>query len=111
MLNGTGQFGLAASVASILQQDGFTVTQSLDVTSLPTQTVIKYRAGHGRQASRLGAKITGAAFQRVGHGPAVTLLLGGNYGTTAQAVTSGTTPNPQPSSHFKARKASQGICT
>ncbi len=111
VLNGTGQFGLAASVASILQQDGFTVTQSLDVTSLPTQTVIKYRAGHGRQASRLGAKITGAAFQRVGHGPPVTLLLGGNYGTTAQAVTSGTTPDPQPSSHFKARKASQGICT
>jgi hypothetical protein len=111
VLNGTGQFGLAASVASILQQDGFTVTQSLDVTSLPTQTVIKYRAGHGRQASRLGAMITGAAFQRVGHGPALTLLLGGNYGTTAQAVTSGAAPEPQPSSHFKARKASQGICT
>ena len=111
VLNGTGQFGLAASVASILQQDGFTVTRSLDVTSLPTQTVIKYRAGHGRQASRLGAMVTGAAFQRVGHGPALTLLLGGNYGTTAQAVTSGSAPNPQPSSHFKARKASQGICT
>jgi LCP family protein required for cell wall assembly len=111
VLNGTGQFGLAASVASILQQDGFTVTHSLDVTSLPTQTVIKYRAGHGRQASRLGAMITGAAFQRVGHGPALTLLLGGNYGTTAQAVTSGSTPNPQPSARFKARKASQGICT
>jgi LCP family protein required for cell wall assembly len=111
VLNGTGQFGLAASVASILQQDGFTVTQSLDVTSLPTQTVIKYRAGHGRQASRLGAMITGAAFQRVAHGPALTLLLGGNYGTTAQAVTSGAVPDPQPSSHFKARKASQGICT
>lgn len=112
VLNGTGQFGLAASVAPLLQQDGFTVTQALDVTSMPTQTVIRYRAGYGRQASRLGAKISGAAFQRVhGHGPGLTLLLGGNYGTTAQVITPGTTPNPQPSASFKARKASQNICT
>jgi LCP family protein required for cell wall assembly len=112
VLNGTGQFGLAASVAAILQQDGFTVTRSLDVTSLPTQTVIKYRAGYARQASRLGAKVSGAAFQRVGgHGPGLVLLLGGNYGTTAQAVTSASTPNPQPSPSFTARKASQNICT
>jgi hypothetical protein len=112
VLNGTGQFGLAASVAPLLQQDGFTVTQALDVTSMPTQTVIRYRPGYGRQASRLGAKISGAAFQRVhGHGPGVTLLLGGNYGTTAQVITPGTTPNPQPSASFKPRKASQNICT
>ncbi len=86
VLNGTGQFGLAASVAAILRQDGFTVTRSADVRSRPTQTVIRYRAGHERQASRLGAKVSGAAFQRVGgRGPALALLLGGNYGTTAQA--------------------------
>ena len=88
VLNGTGQFGLASSVAAILQQDGFTVTRSTDIGSRPTQTVIKYRAGHERQASRLGAKISGAAFQRVGsHGPALSLVLGGNYGTTAVAKT------------------------
>jgi LCP family protein required for cell wall assembly len=111
VLNGTGQFGLASTVAAILQQDGFTVTRSLDVGSRPTQTVIRYRAGHERQASRLGAKITGAAFQRVGHGPALALLLGGNYGTTAQASTSGSTPGPQSSPGFTARKASQRSCT
>ena len=110
VLNGTGQFGLASTVAAILQQDGFTVTRSLDVGSRPTQTVIRYRAGHERQASRLGAKITGAAFQRVGHGPALALLLGGNYGTTAQASTSGSTPGPQSSPGFTARKASQRSC-
>lgn len=111
VLNGTGQFGLASTVAAILQQDGFTVTRSLDVGSRPTQTVIRYRAGHERQASRLGAKITGAAFQRVGHGPALALLLGGNYGTTAQASTGGSTPGPQSSPGFTARKASQRSCT
>jgi LCP family protein required for cell wall assembly len=113
VLNGTGQFGLAASVAATLQQDGFTVTRSADIASRPAQTVIKYRAGRARQASRLGAKITGAGFQRVGgrHGPALTLLIGSNYGTTAQLKTGGTTPAAQPSPGFKARKASQNICT
>jgi LCP family protein required for cell wall assembly len=112
VLNGTGQPGLAASVASILQQDGAAVTRSADVTSLPTQTVIKYRPGYARQASRLGAMVTGAAFRLVGgHGPGLTLLLGSNYGTTAQAITSGAAPNPQPSPSFTARKASQNICT
>ncbi len=112
VLNGTGQFGLASSVAAILQQDGFTVTRSTDIGSRPTQTVIKYRAGHERQASRLGAKISGAAFQRVGsHGPALSLVLGGNYGTTAVAKTNVTAPAPQPSPSFSARKASQRVCT
>ncbi len=112
VLNGTGQFGLGSSVAAILQQDGFTVTRSLDVGSRPTQTVIRYRAGYERQASRLGAKVTGAAFQRVGrHGPALTLLLGGNYGTTAQASAGVPTPAAQPSPGLSARKASQHVCT
>jgi LCP family protein required for cell wall assembly len=112
VLNGTGQSGLGSSVAAILQQDGFTVTRSLDVGSRPTQTVIRYRAGYERQASRLGAKVTGAAFQRVGrHGPALTLLLGGNYGTTAQASTGVPTPATQPSPGLSARKASQHVCT
>jgi LCP family protein required for cell wall assembly len=112
VLNGTGQPGLAGSVASVLQQDGFTVTRSADIASRPAQTVIKYQAGQARQASRLSAKITGAAFQRAGgHGPALTLLLGGNYGTTAQVIVGAATPSPQPSSGFTARKASQDICT
>jgi LCP family protein required for cell wall assembly len=111
VLNGTAQFGLASGVGAILQQDGFTVTRARDVASRPTQTLIKYRTGHERQASRLGAKVSGAAFERVGHGPALALLLGGNYGTTAQATTAGNTPNSQPSPRFSPRKASQNICT
>jgi LCP family protein required for cell wall assembly len=112
VLNGTGQSGLASSVAAILQQDGFTVTRALDIASRPTQTVIKYQARRAPQAGRLGAKISGAAFQRVGsHGPALALLLGGNYGTTAQVRTGTATPNQQPSPSFTARKASQNICT
>jgi len=56
--------------------------------------------------------VTGAAFQLVrGQGPGLTLLLGGNYGTTAQVITGGAAPNPQPSPGFTARKASQNICT
>lgn len=112
VLNGTGEFGLAASVAAILQQDGFTVTRSRDVGSRPTQTVIRYRAGHQLQASRLGKKVSGAAFQRVAsRGPALTLLLGGNYGTTAQAISGVSAPAAQPSPGFTDRKASQHVCT
>jgi len=128
VLNGTGQFGLGSTVAAILQQDGFTVTRSPDVGSRPTQTVIKYRAGQERQASRLGAEVTGAAFQQVSRQRrALILLLGSNYGTTAQASTGATaqastgataqastgatTPALQPSAGLSARKASQHVCT
>jgi len=128
VLNGTGQFGLGSTVAAVLQQDGFTVTRSLDVGSRPTQTVIKYRAGQQRQASRLGAEVTGAAFQQVSRQRrALILLLGSNYGTTAQASTGATaqastgataqastgatTPALQPSAGLSARKASQHVCT
>ena len=111
VLNGTGQFGLAASVAAILQQDGFTVTRSRDIRARPAQTVIRYRAGHQLQASRLGAKVSGAAFQRVAkRGPALALLLGGNYGTTAQAISGASAPAAQPSPGVTARKASQRAC-
>jgi hypothetical protein len=82
------------------------------VASFPTETMIRYRAGHARQASRLGAMVSGAAFQLVsGHGSGLTLVLGGNYGTTAQVITAGTTPGTQPAASFSARNASQGICT
>jgi LCP family protein required for cell wall assembly len=115
VLNGTGQFGLAASVAAVLQQHGYTIKAARDLTSLRAQTVIRYGPGHGRQASRLAKTISGAAFQQVSslaHG--VTLVLGGNYGTTATVVTPATSvaPSPQPTTAtLHARKASQGICT
>jgi LCP family protein required for cell wall assembly len=110
--NGTGEPGLASGVASILQADGFTVTRAEDVAALPTETMIRYRAGRARQASRLGAMVPGAAFQLVsGRGAGLTLVLGGNYGTTAQVITAGTTPATQPVASFSARNASQGICT
>ena len=110
VLNGTGQFGLASTVAAILRQDGFTVTRTADVRSQPTETMIRYRAGHGRQASRLGAQVTGAAFQRAGrHGPPLVLLLGGNYGTTAQVDTGAAAPAAPPPT-LNTRKASQRTC-
>ena len=115
VLNGTGQFGLAASVAATLQQRGYTIKTARDLTSQRAQTVIRYGPGHGRQASRLAKTISGAAFQQVSsvvHG--VTLVLGGNYGTTATvaAPAASVSPSPQPTpSTLHARKASQGICT
>ena len=53
-----------------------------------------------------------AAFQRVAsRGPALTLLLGGNYGTTARAISGVSAPAAQPSPGFTDRKASQHVCT
>jgi LCP family protein required for cell wall assembly len=115
VLNGTGQFGLAASVAAVLEQHGYKITAARDLTSERAQTVIRYGPGHGRQASRLAETISGAAFQQVSsvtHG--VTLVLGGNYGTTATVVTPPTSVSPSPQATaptLHTRKGSQGICT
>jgi LCP family protein required for cell wall assembly len=115
ILNGTGQFGLAASVAAVLQQRGYKIKAARDLTSERAQTVIRYGPGHGRQASRLAKTISGAAFQQVSSVTrGVTLVLGGNYGTTATVATPATSvsPSPQPTTAtLHARKASQGICT
>ncbi|MEP7026501.1 MAG: LCP family protein, partial [Actinomycetota bacterium] len=115
VLNGTGQPGLASSVAAVLQQDGYKITAARDITSPRAQTVIRYGPGLGRQASRLAATVSGAAFQQIaGAGHSVTLVLGGNYGTTATLVTPATATSPDPQTTpttLHARKSSQGICT
>jgi len=73
-----------------------------------TQTLIKYHNGQLPQAELLAAKVHGAALQEVPGTGQVTLVLGSNYGSTANA---GPRTKPQSASTFAPRTASQSICT
>jgi LCP family protein required for cell wall assembly len=109
VLNGSGAGGLEYTVAAVLQQDGFKVKRTGNAGSQNvTQTLIKYHAGQLPQAELLAAKVHGAALQEVPGAGQVTLVLGSNYGSTANA---GPRTTPQPSSSFAPRTASQSICT
>src|SRR5262245_30782597 len=109
VLNGSGAGGLEYTVAAVLQQDGFKVKRTGNAGSQNvTQTLIKYHAGQLPQAELLAAKVHGAALQEVPGTGQVTLVLGSNYGSTANA---GPRTNPQPASSFAPRTASQSICT
>ena len=109
MLNGSGAGGLEYTVAAVLQQDGFKVKRTGNARSQDvTQTLIKYHAGQLQQAQLLAAKVHGAALQEVPGTGQVTLVLGSNYGSTANA---GPRTTPQPASTFSPRTANQNICT
>jgi LCP family protein required for cell wall assembly len=109
VLNGSGAGGLEFTVAAVLQQDGFKVKRTGNAGSQNvTQTLIKYHAGQLQEAELLAAKVHGAALQEVPGTGQVTLLLGSNYGSTANA---GPRTNPQPASSFAPRTASENICT
>ena len=109
VLNGSGAGGLEYTVAAVLQQDGFKVKRTGNAGSQNvTQTLIKYHAGQLPQAELLAAKVHGAALQEVPGTGQVTLVLGSNYGSTANA---GPRTNPQPASSFAPRTASESICT
>jgi LCP family protein required for cell wall assembly len=109
VLNGSGAGGLEYTVAAVLQQDGFKVKRTGNAGSQNvTQTLIKYHAGQLPQAELLAAKVHGAALQEVPGTGQVTLVLGSNYGSTANA---GPRTNPQPASSFAPRTANQNICT
>ncbi len=107
--NGTAQYGLQNTVASVLQQRGFKVASATQGRAQDvTETVIRYHAGSQAQARLLEAKVPGAAIQQVpGTGSRLTLVLGSNYGTTVQAAAHAT-PTPSPS--ISARTATQNIC-
>jgi LCP family protein required for cell wall assembly len=109
VLNGSGAGGLEYTVAAVLQQDGFKVKHTGNAGSQNvTQTLIKYHAGQLQQAELLAAKVHGTALQEVPGTGQVTLVLGSNYGSTANA---GPRTTPQSASSFAPRKASQNICT
>src|SRR5262252_5233626 len=109
VLNGSGAGGLEYTVAAVLQQDGFKVKRTGNTGSQDvTQTLIKYHAGQLQQAQLLAGKVHGAALQEVPGTGQVTLVLGSNYGSTANA---GPRTTPQPASTFAPRTASQNICT
>ena len=109
VLNGSGAGGLEYTVAAVLQQDGFKVKRTGNTGSQDvTQTLIKYHTGQLQQAQLLAAKVHGAALQEVPGTGQVTLVLGSNYGSTANA---GPRTNPQPASTFAPRTANQSICT
>jgi LCP family protein required for cell wall assembly len=109
VLNGSGAGGLEYTVAAVLQQDGFKVKRTGNAGSQDvTQTLIKYHVGQLQQAQLLAAKVHGAALQEVPGTGQVTLVLGSNYGSTANA---GPRTTPQPASSFAPRTASQNICT
>jgi LCP family protein required for cell wall assembly len=109
VLNGSGAGGLEYTVAAVLQQDGFKVKRTGNAGSQDvTQTLIKYHAGQLQQAQLLAAKVRGAALQEVPGTGQVTLVLGSNYGSTANA---GPRTTPQPASSFAPRTANENICT
>jgi LCP family protein required for cell wall assembly len=109
VLNGSGAGGLEYTVAAVLQQDGFKVKRTGNASSQNvTQTLIKYHAGQLQQAQLLAGKVHGAALQEVPGTGQVTLVLGSNYGSTANA---GPRTTPQPASSFAPRTANQNICT
>jgi LCP family protein required for cell wall assembly len=109
VLNGSGAGGLEYTVAAVLQQDGFKVKRTGNAGSQNvTQTLIKYHNGQLPQAQLLAAKVHGAALQEVPGTGQVTLVLGSNYGSTANA---GPRTNPQPASSFAPRTANENICT
>lgn len=110
VLNGTRQPGLQDTVGGLLRQDGFHVKRT-GTTAAPsiTQTVIRYHAGGQPAAQRLASKVKGAALRQVpGTGPALTLVLGSDYGSTA---TIGNRASPHPSPSLGTRTATQNICT
>jgi LCP family protein required for cell wall assembly len=110
VLNGTQQYGLQNTVSGLLQQDGFRLVRTGTAASQSvSQTVIRYHAGSEAAAQRLAAKVSGAALQQVpGTGPALTLVLGSDYGTSA---TIGSPASPQPAPTLGTRTATQNICT
>jgi len=110
--NGTAQGGLQNTVAGALQQKGFKVASATQAGGQNvTETVIQYHAGSLAQARVLEAKVPGAAMQKVaGTGTALTLVLGSNYGTTAQAVSAPRSAAPAPSPSISSRTATQNIC-
>jgi LCP family protein required for cell wall assembly len=109
VLNGSGAGGLEYTVAAVLQQDGFKVKRTGNAGSQDvTQTLIKYHAGQLQQAQLLAGKVHGAALKEVPGTGQVTLVLGSNYGSTANA---GPRTTPQPASSFAPRTANQNICT
>ena len=109
VLNGSGAGGLEYTVAAVLQQDGFKVKRTGNAGSQDvTQTLIKYHAGQLQQAQLLAGKVHGAALQEVPGTGQVTLVLGSNYGSTANA---GPRTTPQPASSFVPRTANENICT
>ncbi len=113
VLNGTQQAGLEATVAAVLQQDGFKATTTTTTTiQNVTETVIKYPPALAAAARLLAGKVPGAGLQEVpGSAAAVTLVLGGDYGTTAYVTTpSAPAPAAQPSASFAPRTANQNIC-
>lgn len=92
--NGSGVSGLAASTASELQAQGFTVTSTGNADSHEyTATEIRYAAGDQALANTLAATIPGATTAEAEEPTpgTVDLVLGSNFNGVGQAVT---TPEP-----------------
>ena len=110
--NGTTQYGLQNTVGGILQQSGFNVTaETQDTSTDVTETVIKYHQGSRAQARLLASKVPGSILEQVpGTSHRVTLVLGSDYGSAAQASESTQSTAPSPSPTISSRTASQNIC-
>ena len=110
--NGTAQYGLQNTVAGVLQQKGFKVASATQGTTQDvTETIIQYHTGSLAQARLLEAKVPGSGIRQVsGTGTGLTLVLGSNYGTTAQAVSTPQSATPTPSPSISSRTATQNIC-
>jgi LCP family protein required for cell wall assembly len=66
VLNGSGQPGLAASVAALLREHGYRVPKARKLGQLHSRTVIRYGAGLSAQANRLSVTVPGAVLHTTG---------------------------------------------
>ncbi len=106
--NGTGQAGLAATVAGQLGGLGFKVDSIANAEGSYPVTVVR----HGEQSSQIAAastvlaSIPGAAHQTVtGMGDQIQVILGTNFTKTQAVIVQGSTAN------VKVRKAADDVCS
>ena len=107
MLNGTGQTGLAGTVADLLRAQGYTVGAVGNEEGTVNQTVVRHGPGVVEQARTVAAAVPGSVLQASDSiGDTVQLVLGPGYqnvvpvevgAAPAAAETARRAPQPRPS--------------
>ncbi len=87
--NASGVSGVAASAASTLGAYGFGIYSVGNYTGTSDSTVVRYSAGHERDAATLASSVPGAALEESsGLGSIVELVLGSDFTGVLNAPTS-----------------------
>lgn len=89
VLNGTGQKGLAGTVADLLRGQGFTVGSVGNEPGTVNQTVVRYGPNQQAQARTVAAAVPGSVLQASGSiGNTVQLVIGPGYSTVVRVEVS-----------------------